>query len=371
MKIKGAVLEEIGRKAPYAKSRPITISELELDPPGPGEILVKINAAGLCHSDLSVVNGNRPRPVPMLLGHESAGTVLELGQGVDDLKVGERVIMTFLPRCGKCAGCLTDGKLPCSVGSASNGAGTLLGGGMRLHRDGQEIKHHLGMSGFATYAVVNRLSVVPVALDVPVEVAAVMGCAVLTGGGAVINAGNPQDGQDVIVVGLGGVGMASLLTAVALGKGKVIGVDALESKLPLATKMGADAVYTVDQALEAKVKAPIVIEAAGHVKAFEAAVALASPGGLTITVGLPHPDARSAVSPALLTAEARTLMGSYLGSAVPSRDIPAYIDMWRAGRLPVQELISSTIKLEDINEAMDALESGTAMRQVIVFDESE
>jgi alcohol dehydrogenase len=369
MKIQGAVLEEIGRGGPYAQSRPITISEVDLDPPGPGEILVKMDAAGLCHSDLSVVNGVRPRPVPMLLGHESAGTVVELGEGVDDLKLGDRVVMTFLPRCGKCAGCATEGKLPCEVGSKANGAGTLLGGGLRLHRDGEVIWHHLGVSGFATHAVVNRLSVVPIARDVPPEVAAVLGCAVLTGGGAVINAGHPEEGQDVIVVGLGGVGMAAILTAVALGKGKVIGVDALESKLPLATKLGAHEVYTTREAQEAHVRAPIVIEAAGHAVAFEVAVELSSPGGTTITVGLPRPDARSAISPTLLTGEARTLMGSYLGSAVPSRDIPAYVAMWRDGRLPVEQLISSTIRLEDINFAMDELEQGTALRQIILFDE--
>jgi alcohol dehydrogenase len=368
MRIRGAVLEEVGRSAPFAASRPITVSELELDEPGEGEILVKIDAAGLCHSDLSVVNGARPRPVPMLLGHEAAGTVLGLGIGVDDLSVGDRVVMTFLPRCGHCANCATDGKLPCSVGSAANAAGTLLGGGLRLHRDGQTILHHLGVSGFATHAVVNRLSVVPVPSDVPAQVAALLGCAVLTGGGAVINAGNPQDGQDVIVVGLGGVGMAAVLTAVALGRGSVIGVDALESKLPLASKLGADAVYTTTEAVEAGVRAPVVIEAAGHAQAFELAVQLTSPGGTTVTVSLPRPDARAGISPALLTAEARSIFGSYLGSAVPSRDIPAYVEMWRSGHLPVEALVSSTIKLDDINEAMDALEEGAVMRQVIVFD---
>jgi alcohol dehydrogenase len=254
------------------------------------------------------------------------------------------------------------------LGTVSNSAGTLLGGGVRLHRDGQVIWHHLGVSGFATHAVVNRLSVVPVPSEVPAEIASLMGCAVLTGGGAVINAGNPQDGQEVLVVGLGGVGMAAILTAVALGRGRVIGVDALEPKLALATKLGADAVYTTAQAMEAGIRAPVVIEAAGHPSAFEAAVALTSPGGTTVTVSLPRPDARAAISPAQLTGEARTILGSYLGSAVPSRDIPSYIDMWREGQLPVQELISSRIKLEDINAAMDALEEGTAMRQIIVFD---
>jgi alcohol dehydrogenase len=369
MRIRGAVLEEIGRNAPYEVSRPISISDLELDPPGSGELLVKIDAAGICHSDLSVVNGARPRPVPMLLGHESAGTVLEMGAGIDDVKLGDRVIMTFLPRCGKCAGCATDGKLPCEVGSKANGAGTLLGGGVRLHRDGKDIWHHLGVSGFATYAVVNRLSVVPVARDVPVEVASALGCAVLTGGGAVINAGNPQPGQDVLVLGLGGVGMAAVMTAVALGRGRVIGVDKLAAKLPLATKLGAHEVYTIEEAVDAGLRAPVVIEAAGYADAFELAVKLTSVGGITVTVSLPHQSACAAISPAVLTGEARTLMGSYLGSAVPSRDIPTYVEMWREGRLPVEQLISAKIRLDDINAAMDALEQGRELRQVIVFDD--
>jgi alcohol dehydrogenase len=369
MRIQGAVLEEIGRNAPYEVSRPITISDLELDPPGQGELLVKIDAAGICHSDLSVVNGARPRPVPMLLGHESAGTVLELGDGVVDVKVGDRVIMTFLPRCGKCAGCATEGKLPCEVGSKANAAGTLLGGGIRLHRDGKDIWHHLGVSGFATYAVVNRLSVVPVSRDVPPEVAAALGCAVLTGGGAVINAGNLQPGQDILVLGLGGVGMAAIMTAVALRHGKVIGVDKLPEKLPLATKLGAELVYTTEEVMKEGLRAPVVIEAAGYAEAFEQAVKLTSVGGITVTVSLPHQTACAAIAPAVLTGEARTLIGSYLGSAVPSRDIPTYVKMWREGRLPIEQLVSAKIRLDEINAAMDALEQGRALRQVIVFDE--
>ena len=368
MKITGAVLEEIGRSRPYADSRPISIGEVELDPPGPGEILVRIEAAGLCHSDLSVVDGNRVRPVPMLLGHEAAGRVEELGVGVTDLAVGDRVVMAFLPRCGECRNCRTDGKLPCSTGSAANNAGVLLGDGQRLHRNGEEVKHHLGVSAFATHAVVNQKSVVRVDDDVPPEIAAVLGCAVLTGGGAVINTGRPEDGDTVIIVGLGGVGMAALITAISLGKGDVIGVDAVTAKLDAASELGATAVYTPQQVLELGAKAPVVIEAAGNARAFETAVQLTDIGGTTVTVGLPSPDARASVAPLGLTAEARTIVGSYLGSAVPQRDIPTYAQLWREGKLPVEALISSHIALEDINEAMDQLADGKAIRQVIIFD---
>lgn len=368
MRIQGAVLEVAGLPRPYLESKPLTVCEIELDDPGPGEILVKIEAAGLCHSDLSVVNGARPRSVPMLLGHESAGRVVALGEGVDDLDVGQRVVMAFLPRCDICPACLTGGRLPCEPGTAANTAGTLLGGAIRLHRGGHDVLHHLGVSGFATHAVVNRKSVVPVPDSIPPHIAAVLGCAVLTGGGAVRNAGRPVQGDDVIVVGLGGVGMASIITALASRTGRVIGVDALPSKLERVRELGADAAYTPDDALAAGVRAPVVVEAAGHPRALETAYALTKPGGVTVSVGLPSPDSHAQISGAVLTGEARTIIGSYLGSAVPSRDIPAYAQMWVEGRLPVEELISSTIGIEEINDAMDHLADGTAVRQVILFD---
>lgn len=369
MKIHGAVLDTIGTPGPYAKTKPLTIKELELDEPGPDEVLIKVRAAGLCHSDLSVVDGNRPRPVPMLLGHESAGIVEKLGANVTDLHVGQQVSTVFLPRCGECANCQTDGKLPCIPGSAVNNSGHLVGEHLRLHDGEDTVYHHVGVSGFADHAVLHRTSVVPVGDDVPPEIAAVLGCAVLTGGGAVLNAGDPQEGEAVMIVGLGGVGMSALITAVSLRKGKVIGVDANPDKLTRASELGADEVYSPEQLAENGVKAPIVIEAAGHPKAFETAFLATAVGGRTITVGLPSPDARSSIPPLTITGEARTIIGSYLGSAVPSRDIPIYEKLWKEGRLPVDELISGRIRLDEINEALDHLAQGEAVRQVILFDD--
>lgn len=371
MRIRGAVLEEIGRARPYAESRPLSICELDLDPPGPGELLIRVEAAGVCHSDLSVVDGNRVRPVPMLLGHEAAGVVEQVGVGVDDIAVGRRVVMAFLPRCGACRGCATDGVMPCVRGSATNNEGTLLTGGIRLHRDGDRVLHHLGVSAFATHTVVDRRSVVPVGDDVPPEVAAVLGCAVLTGGGAVINVGVPVAGQTVMVIGLGGVGMAALITALALDGVTVIGVDGNPDKLDTARKLGAHATYSPAVVAELKIKASVVIEAAGNARAFESAVAATAPGGRTVTVGLPAPSARSSISPLELVAEGRSIIGSYLGSALPARDIPVFAQMWREGRLPVDALVSARIGLSAVNEAMDQLADGKAVRQVIVFGENE
>ena len=365
--IRGAVLERIGAPRPYARSRPLTVSQLELDPPGAGELLVRIEAAGICHSDLSVVDGNRVRPVPMLLGHEAAGIVEALGPGVTTVQPGQRVVLTFLPRCGSCAMCGTDGAAPCQPGSAANSAGTLLSGRIGLHRDGNTVYHHLGVSGFATHAVVSQASVVAVPDDVPPTVAALLGCAVLTGGGAVLNVGRPAAGETVAVVGLGGVGMSAVLTALAHEGVRVVAIDRLADKLAAALALGAHHTYTPEQAVECGVRAPVVIEAAGHPAALQTAIAVTAPGGRTITVGLPPPDARISLSPLDLVAQGRSLIGSYLGSAVPDRDIPRFVELWRAGRLPVEQLVSSTVPLEQINEAMDQLADGSAVRQIIRF----
>ncbi|WP_453983936.1 alcohol dehydrogenase catalytic domain-containing protein [Brevibacterium casei] len=368
MRIRGAVLREMGRQRPYADSRPLTIEDLDLEAPGPGEVLIRLTAAGVCHSDLSVVDGNRPRPLPMLLGHEGAGIVEALGDGVDDLRLGEQVVTVFLPRCGVCRNCLTDGKLPCIPGSATNSAGTLPFDGhkVRLRDDsGAEVLHHLGASVFATHAVVNRASVVPVGDDVPPGIAAVLGCAVLTGGGAVLNAGVPGPEDEVMIVGLGGVGMAALITALSLETAGVIGVDANPDKLAFAKDLGAIETYTPEELGERT--APIVIECVGHPRAFETAFTATAVGGTTVTVGLPSPEARASIAPVTLTAEARTVIGSYLGSAVPSRDIPVYAQAWREGRLPVEALISDTVGLDEINAAFDALAEGRVIRQVIDF----
>lgn len=370
MKITGAVLEEVGRARPFAQSKPISISEVDLDGPGPTELLVRMEAAGVCHSDLSVVDGNRPRPVPMLLGHEAAGIVEQVGEQVTDLEVGQRVVMTFIPRCENCAGCAQDGRVPCTNGQAANMAGTLLAGSTLLHRGEEQVLHHLGVSGFASHAVVDRATVVPVGSDVPAEVAAVLGCAVLTGGGAILNAVKPAEDESVMIVGLGGVGMAALLTAASLGLPRIVAVDALEDKLEQARELGATEVWTPAQVSEQGIKASHVVECAGNAKAFELAFFATESGGRTVTVGLPSAEARSSISPLLMTTEARTLIGSYLGSAVPSRDIPKYAELWREGKLPVEKLISSRIGLADINEAMDQLSDGRAIRQVIIFDQN-
>src|SRR5437660_4028144 len=225
MKIRAAVLNKMGAEVPYEKSRPLTIEEFDLDDPGQGEVMVKIGAAGLCHSDLSVIDGNRPRPTPMVLGHEAAGIVEKVGPGVDDLVVGDHVVMVFVPSCGHCLPCAEGRPALCEPGAAANGAGTLLSGKRRLHRNGAEVHHHLGVSAFAEYATVSRHSLVKIEKGLPLDEAALFGCAVLTGVGAVINTAKVSAGASVAVVGLGGVGLSSLLGAVAGGARRVVAID--------------------------------------------------------------------------------------------------------------------------------------------------
>ncbi|MEO9323295.1 alcohol dehydrogenase catalytic domain-containing protein [Nocardioides sp. C4-1] len=370
MKITGAVLRRDDSPSPYAESGPLEVVELDLDGPGPGELLVEMEAAGLCHSDLSVIDGNRPRPLPMLLGHEAAGRVVEVGAGVDDVRVGQRVALTFLPRCEDCRGCARGGTTPCERGSATNAAGTLMSGATRLSVAGEPVRHHLGVSAFATHAVVDRRSAVPLPDDVPPEVAAVLGCAVLTGGGAVLNSGRPDAGDTVVVVGLGGVGMAALLTALAVPDVRVVGVDLSEDKRAAALDLGAHEVLDAREAASSGVLGDVVVEAAGNAAAFETATALTGPGGRTVTVGLPGPSAVAEVSLAALVGTGRTIVGSYLGSGVPSRDVPLFADMWREGRLPVERLVTGEIALADVNVGMDRLASGVGLRHVVRFDPS-
>jgi Zn-dependent alcohol dehydrogenase len=359
---------------PYATSKPLSIEEVELDPPGYGEVLVKIAAAGLCHSDLSVINGDRPRPTPMVLGHEAAGLVEELGAGVNDLEKGDHVVMVFVPSCGHCLPCAEGRPALCEPGAVANTAGTLLSGARRLHRDGKDVHHHLGVSAFAEYATVSRRSLVKIERELPLEEAALFGCAVLTGVGAVINTARVPAGASVAVIGLGGVGLSSLIGAVASGARRIVAVDLSDEKLGLARQLGAtdtvnagvgDAVGDIREATKGGVE--FAFEMAGSVRAMELAYKITRRGGTTVTAGLPPPDAALALPLVNLVAEERTVKGSYIGTCVPIRDMPRLIELYRRGRLPVDRLMSGRLSLDDINVGFDRLAEGKAVRQVVVF----
>lgn len=376
MKIRAAVLEEIGRPGPYTQTRPLSICEVDLAPPQAGEVLVRIAAAGLCHSDLSVINGDRARPVPMVLGHEGAGIVEATGENVDDLAPGDHVVFVFVPSCGHCRMCQEGRPALCEPGAAANSKGELLGGGRRLSRDGEIIHHMIGVSSFASHMVMSRRSLVKIDRDVPLTIAALMGCAVLTGAGAIFNTGAVVPGSRAAIVGLGGVGLAAVLGAVAAGAETIIAVDTLDAKLDLARDLGATHVFNAtDPDLTARVKecscggVDAALEFAGSARALEGAFAMTRRGGSTISAGLTNPAATLNISPLTLVAEERILRGSYLGSGVPSRDIPRFLGLHRRGKLPVEKLMTHRIELDDINAGFDRLQAGEAIRQVIEFGE--
>jgi alcohol dehydrogenase len=375
VKVKAAILREMGATAPYATSRPLSIEEVELDAPGFGEVLVRIAAAGLCHSDLSVINGSRPRPMPMAIGHEAAGEVVAIGDGVDDLLPGDHVVMVFMPSCGHCLPCAEGRPALCEPGAGANGKGTLLSGGIRLHQEGAALHHHLGCSAFADHAVVSRRSLVKIDKDLPFQEAALFGCAVLTGVGAVVNTGRVQAGESVAVIGLGGVGLAAVLGAIACGASQIIAVDVSDEKLALATSMGATATVNArdPDAIEQVRQLTggwedCVFEFAGVGAALENAYKMTKRGGTTVTAGLPPPDVNLALNIVSLVAEERTVKGSYIGTCVPVRDIPRYVALYRAGRLPVHKLLSGTIGLDEINEGFDRLHDGSVVRLIVDFD---
>lgn len=374
MKIRAAVLREMGLPQPYAESRPLTIEELELDPPGRGEVLVKIRAAGLCHSDLSVINGSRPRPVPMVLGHEAAGEIVETGEGVADLQPGDHVVCTFVPSCGHCPSCQEGRPGLCGPGGEANKEGTMIHGGRRLHQNGNDIHHHLGVSGFAEYAVVSRESLVRVDKEIPFEKVALFGCAVITGVGAVINTARVRPGSSVAIVGLGGVGLNALLGAKLAGASEIIAVDINRDKLAFAEELGATSVFDAsDTDVVEKIRShtnggvDYAFETAGVVKAMETAYQITARGGMTVTSGLPDPSHEFSFPQVTLTAEERTVKGSFLGSCVPSRDIPNFIRLYRQGRLPVAKLLTGTIPLDQINEGFDRLANGEVSRLVVTM----
>jgi alcohol dehydrogenase len=373
MKTPAAVLYQMGAPPPYGASRPLVVEEVELEGPGPGEVLLEVAAAGLCHSDLSVIDGSRPRPLPMVLGHEASGLVQEVGAGVEDLKPGDHVVFSFVPLCGRCASCATGRPALCERGGAANGRGTLLSGARRFKNAlGEPLHHHLGVSAFSRWTVAARESLIPIAAEVPLERAALFGCAVITGVGAVVNTARVQAGSRVAVFGLGGVGLAAVLGAWLAGALQIVAVDLLPVKLGLARRLGATHTVRADAgdpvAAVREVTgggADYAFEAVGSARVLGQAYLATRRGGTTVTMGLPHPGERLELQAVSLVAEERRLMGSYMGSAVPQRDIPRLLELHLAGRLPVDALISRELPLERVNEGFDALREGLAVRQLL------
>jgi alcohol dehydrogenase len=369
---------EQGKPVPYAVSRPLVIEDVELDGPGPGEVLVQIAAAGLCHSDLSAIAGMRARAVPTVVGHESAAIIRELGPGVTNFKVGDHVVMVFVASCGHCVHCYSGRANLCESSWDARARGTLQSGARRLHIGDKVLNHYTGLSVFAEYAVVSQNSLVRIDPDIPLEDAAIFGCAVVTGVGAVVNTAKMPFGSEVAVLGLGGVGLSALLGARAAGASRIIAIDVSEEKLCLARQLGATDTFNArdPKCVEAVRDATsggvaFAFEMSGVPAALSAAYAMLRRGGLVVAAGLPEPKQTFSVPIAAMVSDERGIKGSYMGSCVPQRDLPLFLELYRQGRLPVNRLRSATVTLDTINEGFDRLARGETVRDVLVFDVSK
>jgi S-(hydroxymethyl)glutathione dehydrogenase / alcohol dehydrogenase len=360
--IRAAVLHEFGQ--------PLAVEELELDPPKAGEVLVRMVASGVCHSDLHVVLGTHPTALPVVLGHEGAGVVEEIGSGVVGLNRGDHVLLTWLPYCGHCRQCARGWPNLCENTAWYDS--TLEDGTCRFHMNGQPV-HHYNTSSFAERSVVPARTAIKVDPSLPLAELALMGCAVMTGVGAVLNTARVRPGDTVAVVGCGGVGLNVVQGARIAGAGAIVAVDIVAAKLELAGELGATALVDASHGAAVDAVHELVpggvdhaFEALGRPETIETALALTGRGGQAVLIGMAPPAARIGLDALTMTLEERCVRGSWYGSCVPLRDIPLLIDLYRDGRLRLDPLIT-TCGLEDVNDAFARMRAGETARSVIVY----
>ncbi|MGH3023042.1 MAG: zinc-binding dehydrogenase [Gaiellaceae bacterium] len=366
MRMQAAVLWEPGL--------PVEVREVELESPRAGEVLVKIAACGVCASDLHVVDGDLPEPLPLVLGHEASGVVVETGQGVERLEPGDHVVLALVPSCGKCAACREGRRNFCDLAEVMSSSGTLADGTSRLYADGRRLHHFNSVSSFAEYAVVPHSVAVPIRKDVSLETAALVGCAVLTGYGAVVRTAAVEKGASVAVWGCGGVGLNVVQSARLAGARPIVAVDTRPEKLALAERLGATA--TVLASSEEDPAAVVreltgggvdyAFEAIGREETIRAAWDSLRPGGTAVVLGLPPKGSTVTVDTWGFINE-KSLKGSYLGSARIDEDVPRLVDLYHAGELNLDDLVSDRLALADLPEAFERLRRGEALRQLVVF----
>ena len=373
MKMKAAILRTTSAQRPFSVSKPLSIEEVDLDPPKRGEVLIKVKAVGLCHSDLVAITGERAKPMPIVIGHEAAGIVEEIGQDVQGFAVGDHVVPSYVASCGRCEMCSVGRPALCEPATIANANAVLKDGTTRLRQGSTRIHHHSGVAGFAEYSVIPEEALVKIDKSVPFEHAALFGCGVVTGVGSVINTAQAKPGQFIAVVGLGGVGLSAVLAALAIGSGKVLALDLSEEKLAFARELGVHhALNAGDADVQAQISAltgggvHIAIETAGSNHALQMAYDITRRGGTTVTAGMPGPEAEITLSHLKIAAEERSIKGSYMGSCVAKRDIPRYLNMFQNGSLPVDKLMSRLIGFDDLNAAMDRLADAKTVREVLI-----
>ncbi|OYD73716.1 UNVERIFIED_ORG: alcohol dehydrogenase [Burkholderia sp. CF145] len=374
MRMTAAVMYNQGLPAPYAASEPYRIEEVDLDGPGDGEVLVEVRAAGLCHSDLSIIEGLRPRPLPVVGGHEGAGIVREVGRGVQGLAPGDHVAMAAVAGCGRCRTCVAKRPGLCQAVTAARNEGLLSTGSRRLRlANGERLNHYSGISVYAQYAVVVPQSLVKIDKAVPLDIAALFGCAVVTGAGAVFNSAKVTPDALVAVIGLGGVGLTAVMAAREAGARKIFAIDVLPGKFDLARAVGAtdcidardpDIVQQILDATDGGVD--YTFEVSGNLKALELAQKITVRGGEVVGVGIGSSSALFNVAQVPWVCEERVLRGSFMGSGIPQVDVPRYAELYLRGHLPVDKLLSEHIAFEDLNTGFDRLHSGATVRQILL-----
>ena len=356
-----------------ASDRPLEIvDDVEIESPRAGEVVVRVSHCGVCHSDLSNVDGTFPSPLPLLLGHEAAGTVEEVGPGVSTLRPGDRVVLTPAPPCGRCPFCLR-GRFSICVNSTAVFTGMFNDGSTRLSRQGATVYRGLGVGGFGELVITQESGAIKVDDDTPLEIACVIGCAVQTGVGAVFNTAKVEPGDTVLVLGLGGVGIAIVQGARIAGAARIIVSDPVSARRDGAARFGAtDAIDpTVDDVVErvhalTGIGVDFAFEAVGKAALGQAAVWATRPGGTAVLVGAGPLDDPLTIEPAVVfMATERRLVGSFLGSSNSPREIPRLLALWRAGRLDLEGMISHRRPLREVNEAFDDLRAARGLRTVM------
>lgn len=357
----------------YKYGEPLAIAEVHLDDPGPAEVLVKIAASGVCRSDLHVMKGEWRPPLPIVLGHEASGTVEAVGDRVTHVRPGDPIILSFAPHCGYCRYCATGSPHLCATMRAEL-PGMLPGGSTRLSKDGQRLHHFARTASFAEYAVIHQSAAIPVAPGVSLELAALVGCAVTTGVGAVINTARVRPGSDVAVIGCGGVGLNIVQGARLAGAARIIAVDLHAEKLDLARQFGAT--DTIDARAEDPVRAieqltgggaDYTFEALGSGPTIQVAYNALRPGGTAVVVGMAPTGEEASIDAYAMAFQEKTLKGCFYGSARGSVDMPRLVTLAQAGQLDLDSLVTRRYDLSDINEAYAALERGEPGRGLIVF----
>ena len=354
---------------------PIEIrDDVELAPPGPGELRIKMIASGVCHSDLSVQNGTIPLPTPIVLGHEGAGIVEEIGEGVTTVAVGDHVALSFVPACGECYTCKKGQPYICEK-SAAQAAGGLLDGTTRLTSQGAPLHQMACLGTYGPYAIVPEISTVKIPKDIPLDIAALIGCGVLTGVGAALNTADITPGDTVAVIGCGGVGLNVIQGARIAGATRIIAVDTFDSKLEMAKEFGATDTVKVEAGVDpvgaimaaADGRGPdVTFEVIGLGATIEQAINATRAGGQVILVGVPRMDVMVNLNVAFTWLYlAKTIKGCWYGSADVHRDVPMLLDLWKKGELKLEELISKEITVDQVNEAFEDMQAGTVARSLI------